>query len=140
MDLSTQSINQYGLQSAQDSRGADSIRLLKQRDEKRSTFADMVNEHARPITPKSKEKLMEEVRSNPENKKLYEAAQDFQAIFLGQMLSAMRKNLHKDSDMMYGGRTEEIFQDFLYDEYAKMMSKSPGFNLSDEIYKQLKGE
>jgi len=81
--------------------------------------------------------IQEEIKTDPERKKLYEASQEFQAIFLNQMLSAMRKTVSKDNDLLNGGRTQEIFEDFLYDEYAKTMSKQPGFTLADEIYKQL---
>ncbi len=100
------------------------------------SFEQTLNQSRKPASERN---IAEEVRSNPEKKKLFEASQEFQAIFLGQMLSAMRKNLHKDNDLLFGGRTQEIFEDFLYDEYAKMMSKQPGFTLADEIYKQLSG-
>ncbi|MCE9597900.1 MAG: rod-binding protein [Spirochaetia bacterium] len=86
---------------------------------------------------KTDEQIREEVASSPERKKLYESAQEFQSLLLGQMLGAMRKNLHKENELLNGGRTEEIFEDYLYDEYSKAMSKQPGFNLSDEIYRQL---
>lgn len=85
----------------------------------------------------SSQEIQAEIKSDPERKKLYEASQEFQAIFLNQMLSAMRRTVKKENDLLNGGRTQEIFEDFLYDEYAKSMSRQPGFTLSDEIYKQL---
>lgn len=94
--------------------------------------ADMVT-----YVRKTDAEIREEVAISPERKKLYESAQEFQSLLLGQMLSAMRKNLHKENQLLNGGRTEEIFEDYLYDEYSKAMSKQPGFNLSDEIYRQL---
>ena len=32
---------------------------------------------------------------------------------------------------------EKVFEDMLYDEYSKKMSKSAGFDLADNLYKQM---
>ncbi|MCB1172998.1 MAG: rod-binding protein [Leptospiraceae bacterium] len=72
-----------------------------------------------------------------EHERLRKAAGDFQAIFIGQMLKAMRANLHPENGMLYGGNRQKIFEDMLYDEYAKNLSASSDFNLADQIYKQL---
>ncbi len=68
--------------------------------------------------------------------KLYQAAQDFEAIFVKQMLNAMRKTVDK-SGFVEGGMAEEIFEDMLYDEYAKKMTRVAGFGLAEQIYLQL---
>lgn len=94
-------------------------------------------ELARQTRNPSAHEIQQEVKNDPERRKLYEASQEFQAIFLNQMLGAMRRTVNKDNDILNGGRTQEIFEDFLYDEYSKSMSKQPGFTLADEIYKQL---
>lgn len=71
--------------------------------------------------------------------KLYQAAQDFEAIFVKQMLNSMRKTVDK-SGLVDGGMAEEIFEDMLYDEYAKKMTRVAGFGLADQIYLQLTRE
>ena len=68
--------------------------------------------------------------------KLYKAAQDFEAIFVKQMLNSMRKTVDK-SGFVEGGMAEEIFEDMLYDEYAQKMTRVAGFGLADQVYLQL---
>ncbi|OHD12696.1 MAG: hypothetical protein A2Z96_07430 [Spirochaetes bacterium GWB1_48_6] len=68
--------------------------------------------------------------------KLYQAAQDFEGLFVKQMLNSMRKTVEKGG-MMDGGMGEEIFSDMLYDEYGKSMTKNAGFGLADSLYQQL---
>lgn len=78
-----------------------------------------------------------EVALDPERKRLYNAALDFQGIFIGKMLKAMRSNLNPEADLLFGGNRQQIFQDMLYDEYSKSMSRSGGFDLADQMYRQL---
>jgi len=68
--------------------------------------------------------------------RLYRACEDFEALFIKQMLSSMRKTVHK-TGLMDGGMAEEIFEDMLYDEYALKMARSAGFGLSDTLYREL---
>ena len=75
-----------------------------------------------------------ESKGKNEDPKLYSAALDFQAIFIGQMLKAMRKNLNPSSDMLYGGFRQKIFEDMLYDEYSKKLSSSSEFTLARQIH------
>jgi len=71
--------------------------------------------------------------------KLKEACRDFEAIFLKQMLSAMKKTVDK-SELINGGMAEDIFDDMLYDEYAKIMAKTGSFGLADMMFRQLDGK
>jgi Rod binding domain-containing protein len=68
--------------------------------------------------------------------KLYKVSQEFEAIFIKQMLNVMRKSVNK-TGLMDGGMAEEIFEDMLYDEYAQNMAKSGSFGIADMIYRQL---
>lgn len=67
---------------------------------------------------------------------LYKVCQDFEAIFIKQMLNVMRKTINK-TGLLDGGFAEEVFEDMLYDEYAKKMAKNANFGLSDTLYRQL---
>jgi flagellar protein FlgJ len=71
-------------------------------------------------------------RSSP----LYKASQEFEAIFIKQMLNAMRKTT-LSSGLLDGGLSQEVFEDMLYDEYAKNMSNSANFGLADTLYRAL---
>ena len=71
-----------------------------------------------------------------EHRKLYEACLDFEALFIKQMLNAMRKTVDK-THLIDGGMAEEIFEDMLYDEYAKKMARTAQFGLADMLYRDL---
>ena len=68
--------------------------------------------------------------------KLYKVSQEFEAIFIKQMLNVMRKSVSK-TGLMDGGMAEDFFEDMLYDEYAKKMAESGSFGIADMIYRQL---
>ena len=67
---------------------------------------------------------------------LYKVCLDFEAIFIKQMLNSMRKTVEK-SGLLDGGMAEDLFEDMLYDEYAKKMAQSANFGLAAMIYNQL---
>lgn len=81
--------------------------------------------------------IQSEIKIDNNRKRLYNASRDFQAIFIGQMLKAMRKNLNPEADPLFGGNRQKIFQDMLYDQYAKKLSSDNRFTLADQIYNQL---
>jgi flagellar protein FlgJ len=68
---------------------------------------------------------------------LYKAAQDFEALFIKQMLDAMRKTLNTQDDMVGSGTGQDMYNDMLYDEYAKKMSSTGQFGIADMIYRQV---
>lgn len=69
--------------------------------------------------------------------KLREVAQEFESLFIKQMLDAMRATLNPDDDLLGGGFAQEVFDDMLYDEYARTMARTGGFGLADMIVDQL---
>ncbi len=70
--------------------------------------------------------------------RLREVCRDFEAIFIKQMLDAMRKTVGKDG-LLDGGAAEDIFQDMLYDERSRIMAKTGSFGIQDLLFSQLKG-
>ena len=70
------------------------------------------------------------------NEPLHKACVDFEAIFVKQMLNAMRKTVDKSS-LLDGSLAQEIFEDLLYDEYAQKMAQSGSFGLAELIYDRL---
>jgi peptidoglycan hydrolase FlgJ len=71
------------------------------------------------------------------NSELYQACQDFQTLFIKQMLDAMRKTINKDDGLLEGGMGQDVYEDMLYDEYAKKMSSTGQFGLAEMIFKQV---
>lgn len=80
---------------------------------------------------------------NPEGRdqqKLKKAAQEFEAIFVQQMLSAMDKTIDRKDSFLNGGSSEEYFRGMLNEEIAKSMTTrqgGSGFGLAEAIYKQM---
>ena len=68
--------------------------------------------------------------------RLRKVSEDFEALMINQMLKEMRKTVDK-SGLIDGGMAEQIFEDILYDEYAKEFSKTKTFGLADIIYNQM---
>ena len=64
------------------------------------------------------------------------AAEDFEAIFITQMLGHMFKGMETNK-MFGGGQAENIYRDLLVDEYGKTMAGTGGLGLADSIERQL---
>ncbi len=69
--------------------------------------------------------------------RLREVASDFEAIFIKQMLDSMRDTLNPENRLVDTGMAGEIYDDMLYDEYARIMSRTGGLGLADLIVNQL---
>ncbi|MCK5267905.1 MAG: rod-binding protein [Spirochaetes bacterium] len=68
--------------------------------------------------------------------KLQKTCIEMESLFVKQMLTVMRKTVHK-TGLLDGGHAEEIFTDMLYDKYALKMSKNHSFGLAKSLYRQL---
>ncbi|NLV16096.1 MAG: flagellar biosynthesis protein FlgJ [Syntrophomonadaceae bacterium] len=72
-----------------------------------------------------------------EEEKLMEACRDFEAIFLNELLKAMRKTVPK-SDLVKSGFSQEVFQSMLDEEYSKLMATSQqSTGLAEMVFLQL---
>ncbi len=78
-----------------------------------------------------------ELERDPQRRRLYDAAEEFEAMFINMMFKSMRKNLKPENNLLHGGFRQEVFEDMLYDEYAKSVAKSDGFDLGKAMYEQL---
>lgn len=60
------------------------------------------------------------------------AAQEFEAMFMSQMLNIMFDSV--DTDKMFGGgNAEKIYKSMIVDQYSSIMSKSNSLGISDQI-------
>lgn len=80
--------------------------------------------------------LRYDIPQGNEADRLRTVAEDFEAIFIKQMLESMRSTLNPENRLVDTGMAGEIYEDMLYDEYAQTMSKSGGFGLADMIVNQ----
>lgn len=68
--------------------------------------------------------------------KLYKACQDFEAVFVNQMLDSMRKTVDK-SGLLDGGIGEGIYEDMLYQKYSESIAKNAHLGIARLLYDQL---
>ncbi len=66
---------------------------------------------------------------------LYKACVDFESLFIKQMLDVMRKTVQK-SGLLEGGIGQDIYEDMLYEQYAKKMAETSQFGIARTIYDQ----
>jgi flagellar protein FlgJ len=69
-------------------------------------------------------------------KKIEEAAKEFEAMFVTEMLKPMFDGL-EPNETFGGGKTEEIFNGFMREEYGKMIAQSGQFGIADQVKQQL---
>ncbi len=75
---------------------------------------------------------------NKQESKLYNSCVDLESLLWKQVLNSMKQTVNKYK-LFDGGQAEEIFTDFLYDEYSTMMSKNSNTGIATQVYKQLSG-
>ena len=68
--------------------------------------------------------------------KMRQTAQDFEAVFLSQMLKPMFQNLSAEAPFG-GGAAEEMWQSLMVDEYGKSIAKSGGIGIADAVMSEM---
>ena len=71
------------------------------------------------------------------DKELLKACQDFEAVFLHQMLKEMRKTVPKEG-IIPESNEQDVFTTMFDEEVAKTMSKQGGFGLAEMLFEQLR--
>jgi Rod binding domain-containing protein len=64
------------------------------------------------------------------------AAQEFESVFMAEMLSPVFESLNTDG-LMGGGASERMFRPMLVQEYAKAMSQQGGVGIADAVLREL---
>ena len=96
-----------------------------------------------PLPLSSLKIRMEQSRDLPDAKgkddeaKLREAANEFEAIFIQQMLKTMRKT-SLESEFIKKSEGEKIFRSMLDEQYAIISAKSGSLGLGEMIFQQLR--
>ena len=63
-------------------------------------------------------------------------AQDFEAVFMSEMIRPMFDTVEVDSTFG-GGRAEEIFKSMMINEYGKTLAANGGVGLADQVKESL---
>ncbi len=69
-------------------------------------------------------------------KRINEVAQDFEAMFMTEMLKPMFAEIKPD-ERFGGGKGEEVFSGMMLQEYGKMMAETGSLGIADSVKAQL---
>ncbi|MHA1158704.1 MAG: rod-binding protein [Alphaproteobacteria bacterium] len=64
------------------------------------------------------------------------AAEEFEAVFIAQMLAPMFEGLETD-ELFGGGAGEDVYRSILVEEYGKSIARAGGIGLSDVIQREI---
>ncbi len=64
------------------------------------------------------------------------AAEEFEAVFISQMLAPMFQGLESD-ELFGGGPGEDIYRSVLVEEYGKSIARAGGIGLADTIQREI---
>ena len=73
------------------------------------------------------------------NDKLYEQCLELETFIIKTLIGSMRKTIQKSS-LIDEGFAGKMYEDMLYDEYAKEFAKNAGFGLAEQAYLELTGQ
>lgn len=68
--------------------------------------------------------------------KAREAAQEFEAVFLAQMVSHMFAGIKTDKNFG-GGASEDIYRSMMAQEYGKTLAKAGGIGIADQVMREI---
>lgn len=68
--------------------------------------------------------------------RIREAAEDFEAVFLAQMLAPMFAGLETDG-LFGGGPGEAVYRSLMIEEYGKAMARNGGVGIADAVEREL---
>lgn len=74
--------------------------------------------------------------TDAQKKSARKAAEDFEAVFITQMLNPIFEGLSTDS-MFGGGQSEEVYRSLMLDEVGKSVARRGGFGIADNVYTQI---
>jgi flagellar protein FlgJ len=70
---------------------------------------------------------------------LYELCLELETILIRNLVKGMRNTVQK-SNLIDTGFAGEIYEDMLYDEYAKIMARNASFGFAEMAYRELAGQ
>jgi Rod binding domain-containing protein len=68
-----------------------------------------------------------------------QVAEQFEGIFINQMLSSMFEGIGGEDDIFNGGYAEETYRGLMTETYADAITKSGGIGIADNIMRELIG-
>ena len=81
-------------------------------------------------------KSLPHVPQTKDVEKLRKTAQEFEAVYLSQMLKPMFEGI-KASDTFGGGHAEDMYRSLMVDEYGKAIAQSGGVGIADQVLSEM---
>lgn len=77
-------------------------------------------------------------QANPEGRDeaIWAAAQEFEAVFLSQMLGPVFESI-ESNEITGGGQGEKMWRGMMVQEYGKQMSEAGGVGIAKHVYNEL---
>jgi Rod binding domain-containing protein len=106
-----------------------------------TSYADIFTNTQTKTAPQALAATIEAVKRGQANKShIQKAAEDFESVFLGQMMQAMMP-AEEDSDaLLGGGESNEIYNGMMGEQYAKQIAKAGGIGIAGFIERELLGQ
>ena len=76
------------------------------------------------------------IPQNADLNKLRDTAQEFEAVFLSQMMKPMFEGIETDGPFG-GGQAEQMWRSLMVDEYGKSIAKSGGIGIADAVMSEM---
>lgn len=86
-----------------------------------------------PLTGKTPQRTTQNGQTNAA---IRQAAEDYEALFLAEMLAPIFETLETDGPFG-GGNAERIFRSLLVQEYGKSLAESGGVGIADAVEREL---
>jgi Rod binding domain-containing protein len=82
------------------------------------------------------QRLANQLQAPMASEEVRRVAEEFEAVFIGQMLAPMFEGMETD-EMFGGGPGEDIYRSVLIEEYGKSIARAGGIGLSDTIQREI---
>lgn len=89
-----------------------------------------------PQTAMAQGRALPTVPKTADLNKLRETAEEFEAVFLSQMLKPMFEGIETDGPFG-GGQAEGMWRSLMVDEYGKSIAKSGGIGIAESVMSEM---
>jgi peptidoglycan hydrolase FlgJ len=83
-------------------------------------------------------RAVEALRGKSDVQAIRKAAEEFEAVFVAQMMAPMFETLESDT-LFGGGPGEDIYRSMMVEEYGKVIARSGGIGIADAVARELLG-
>ena len=99
------------------------------------SFEDLLKkaEQPKPVLNKAP------INKTDKTDKLYEACMELETFLIKNLIKSMRSTIQK-SELIKSGFAGDMYEDMLYDEYAKEFAKNANFGFAEMAYRELSGK